>query len=87
VEASGLQVGDYGGSSIIGGCLNNSRIFERYSALPIVYHVSLRTRFGEEEYIQLLVHGFRLGADYVVVNLELEESHLRHSSTQKAQPS
>jgi 3-dehydroquinate dehydratase type I len=49
----------------------------RYSALPIIYHVSARTEFDEEDYIQLLFHGFRLGADYVVVDLELEESQLR----------
>jgi 3-dehydroquinate dehydratase type I len=49
----------------------------RFSAPPIIYHVSSRPEFEEEEYIQLLVHGFRLGADYVVVDLELEESQLR----------
>jgi hypothetical protein len=34
----------------------------RHSALPNIYYASSRTQFEEEEYIQLLVHRFRLGS-------------------------
>ena len=42
----------------------------RNSVLPIIFHVS---RQNNPDYLQLLIHAFRLGADYVVVDLELDE--------------
>ena len=46
----------------------------RNSVLPIIYHVS---RQADSDYLQLLIHAFRLGADYVVVDLELDEGQLQ----------
>ena len=46
----------------------------RHSVLPIIYHVS---RQNNPDYLQLLIHAFRLGADYVVVDLELDERELQ----------
>jgi 3-dehydroquinate dehydratase type I len=60
----------------------------RYSVLPIIYHVCRESQGGTysddfEEYAQLLLHGIRLGADYVVVDLDLPESRLQHIADSK----